>query len=269
MSDRPWRYAAASTVGTSHTRLDQPCQDASACRILETSGGEPVLVAVASDGAGSALRAEVGSQLACCLVLDAVSALLAEGGSTRDITRPFVEAWLGRFHQEIAAQAEAEELRPRDFACTIVAAVVGLDHAVFFQIGDGAIVVSSADEVDGYSWVFWPATGEYENLTFFATDPEAVSHLELDSVERTIDEVALFTDGLQRLALHYQSRTAHAPFFKPLLSAVSGALPEAAEDLSAKLAAYLSSPLINDRTDDDKTLILATRRGDEAAESLR
>jgi hypothetical protein len=32
------------------------------------------------------------------------------------------------------------------------------------------------------------------------------------------------------------------------------------EPLSDRLSAHLSSPLINDRTDDDKTLILATRR---------
>jgi hypothetical protein len=33
------------------------------------------------------------------------------------------------------------------------------------------------------------------------------------------------------------------------------------ESLSSRLEAYLSSPPVNERTDDDKTLILASRRG--------
>jgi hypothetical protein len=32
------------------------------------------------------------------------------------------------------------------------------------------------------------------------------------------DEVAMFSDGLQRLALVYESRTAYTPFFEPMFS---------------------------------------------------
>ena len=80
-------------------------------------------------------------------------------------------------------------------------------------------------------------------------------------MERRIDEVALFSDGLQRLALHYQTRTAHAGFFKPMLATLRAAPADALESLSTQLAAYLSSPAVNERTDDDKTLVLATRQG--------
>ena len=263
-----WRYAAASALGTSHARLGLPCQDASACRVLTGAKGEAVLVAAASDGAGSALRAEVGARLACDLVVDEVATLLETGGDLRRITREFLESWLLRFQNEVAARAEAEELAPRDFACTLLAAVVGADCAVFFQIGDGTIVVSTADEGDSYNWIFWPANGEYANTTFFATDPEAASHLSWDLMERRVEELALLTDGLQQLALHFQTRTAHAPFFRPLLAAVRNAGPIEAAALSEKLAGYLDSPAVNERTDDDKTLILATRRH-EKAEGLR
>jgi hypothetical protein len=257
MTPDPWLYAAASALGTSHEKLGSPCQDAHACDVLLSATGEPVLVAVVADGAGSASRSQEGARLACALVVDEVRALCDTGGSAGDFSRETVCDWLVRFQNEIGARASSEGLVPRDFACTLVAAVVGLDQAAFFQIGDGAMVVSDGDD---YAWVFWPDTGEYENLTFFATDPHACEHLHFDLCERSIEEIALFSDGLQRLALHYQTRTAHGPFFRSLLAAVRAAGGESPETLSAKLTSYLASPAVNERTDDDKTLILATRR---------
>jgi hypothetical protein len=259
-----WRFAAASAVGTSHLKHQLPCQDAHRCELLSTAAGEPVLAAFVSDGAGSAKRAEVGAQLACSLALDEVRSLLATGGGLAAIDRPFLTAWLARLQSEAAARAEAEALRPREFACTFLGAVIGRDAAVFFQVGDGAIVVSPRGEEDQYSWMFWPATGEYENTTFFASEPNAAEHLEHSYVEQPIDEVALFSDGLQRLVLDYRNRTAPAPFFRSMLSWVRSATAEALPQLSSHLGGHLSSPAINDRTDDDKTLILATRRPPDA-----
>jgi hypothetical protein len=256
MTPGSWQYAAASALGTSHEKLGLPCQDAHACEVLLLATGDPVLVAVVADGAGSASRSGDGAQLACALVVDEMRAICETGRSVSDLSREVVCDWLVRFQNEIGIRASSEGLTPRDFACTLVAAVVGRDQAAFFQIGDGAMVVSDNGE---YAWVFWPDTGEYENLTFFATDPAASDHLQFDLCERCIDEIALFSDGLQRLALHYQTRTAHPPFFRSLLAVVRTAEGESPKSLSAKLSSYLVSPAINERTDDDKTLILATR----------
>jgi hypothetical protein len=259
MSPPDWRLAAASALGAAHLKLGLPCQDAHRCGVQRTVGGEPVLVAVVCDGAGSAARAEAGAGLASRLIHDEIAAALrAEDFEVRDITRAWIEERLGRFQAEVAALAEAEECTPRDYACTLVAAAVGPGRAVFFQIGDGAIVVGEDEET--FRWIFWPDHGEYENVTFFATDPEAASHLQFELVEKRIDEVALLSDGLQRLALHYQTRTAHAGFFKPMLTTLRATPENELESLSAQLEAYLSSPQVNERTDDDKTLILASRR---------
>jgi hypothetical protein len=253
-----WRLAAASSMGTSHAKLGTLCQDANACEVLLSATGEALLVAVVADGAGSAVRSGDGARLACALILDEARMLWALGGDLAYLTREVVCDWLVRFQSEIGIRAEPEGLAPRDFACTLLVAMVGDDRAAFFQIGDGAMVVSDGD--DDYAWIFWPDNGEYENLTFFATDPQAADRLRFDTCDRCIDEIALFSDGLQRLALHYQTRTAHSPFFRSLFSAVRAADSESPESLSGKLAAYLSSPPVNERTDDDKTLILATRR---------
>jgi hypothetical protein len=255
-----WKYTFASVVGTSHTKTDAPCQDASACCVLNTTGGDPVLVAIAADGAGSASRAEVGSALACDLFINEMHALFESGGALEDLTRDFAIAWVAHFHNEVTYRADAEGLRPRDFACTLLAAVVGAEMSVFLQIGDGAIVISESGEPDEYTWVFWPQKGEFANITTFATDEAASEHLEYSLVPHSIHEVALFTDGLERLALKFDTQEAHAPFFIPMFNPLRRAPEGHAENLSTALESFLNSQQINDRTDDDKTLILATRR---------
>jgi hypothetical protein len=75
-----------------------------------------------------------------------------------------------------------------------------------------------------------------------------------------VDEVAIFTDGLQMLALNMESRTVHQPFFSDLFRYLRMANDaDKVSILNGKLATYLDSPGINGRTDDDKTLFLATR----------
>ena len=174
-----------------------------------------MLLAVACDGAGSASRSIDGATLAADRFLrdfgDAISRLGMIG-----ITGEFIEDWLSRVRSEIRDRADTCHLRPREFASTILAAVVGHDRAAFFQIGDGAIVVSNRAEPDDYGWVFWPQHGEFANQTNFVTQDNALEVLQFELEERCIDQIAIFTDGLERLVLDLQEKTAHAPFFRTL-----------------------------------------------------
>jgi hypothetical protein len=251
-----WRYALASVTGSSHIKAGTDCQDASACRILNSTDGHETLVAVVSDGAGSALRGGVGAELACALFQDEIGTLIECGGSPNSLSREFFTQWLVRFTGEVQARAAAEGLMPRDFACTLLGAVIGPETAAFCQIGDGAIVCAHND---GYDWVFWPQEGEYANQTRFATETDAADHLEFQIMEAQVDEVALFSDGLQRLALHYASQTAHDPFFRPTFQVVRRAAAGHAHDVSDALNSYLASERVTHKTDDDTTLVLATR----------
>lgn len=257
-----WKYISASVLGTSHGRTDMPCQDSSECRVFTTGEGAEILVAVASDGAGSAKRSDEGSALACALFLQEMEALFgAEGtGDVRDVTDEFVKNWLTSFQREVSVRAEHEGLTPRDFACTLLAAVVGDDSAVFAQIGDGAIVVPAAEEPDEYCYIFWPQQGEYANQTYFATEANAHENLQYSLVSQRVEELAVLTDGIQGLALHYETQSAHNPFFRPVFAWLRPAPEDYSEKYTASLAGYLNSPKVNESTDDDKTLILATRR---------
>lgn len=150
----------------------------------------------------------------------------------------------------------------KDFASTFVGAVVGENASAFFQVGDGGMVVKAEGE-EGYQPVFWPQSGQYANETYFVTDRE----VRLQFAARTggIDEIALFSDGLQRLVLTVRQRAAYAPFFHDLFGQLRRKAKREglSKPLSGGLARFLGSGRINARTDDDKTLVLATRLGGE------
>lgn len=255
-----WRYIYASVVGKAHLESGIPCQDASRVVLEPAADGGGVLILVAADGAGSAARALEGSQLACNAFWDAIIRYLQAGGAVTGITREVAQDLTHKIVDRLRYQAEAEGLELREFACTFLGALVGSNAAAFLQIGDGAIVVS---ESAGYRPVFWPQSGEYVNITHFVTDDEVDERLAFVVSDSPVDEVALLTDGLQALALRYATREAHIGFFLPLFERLRLEPEGEGESVKLELEAWLNSARVNERTDDDKTLILATRRPTE------
>lgn len=260
MTTGSWKFVFSSSVGTSHIGTATPCQDSSTCEVLDERDGSQVLIAIVADGAGSAKCAEIGSALACTYFIQVIKAYLAAGGSLPEIDAEVVKNWLVGFQSEVIAKCADNDLLPRDFASTVLTAIIGNDCAVFFQIGDGAIVITDCEEPDNYRWVFWPQQGQYANETNFATDEHAPEKIEFTLVSRRIDEVAAFSDGLQGLTLHYESRQAHNPFFAPIFGWLRAAPESNSQKHTASLTSFLNSEKINDGTDDDKTIVLATRR---------
>jgi hypothetical protein len=254
MIDGGWKYAAASVIGTSHqTRDDSVCQDCNACAYIEA---QSTLVSIVSDGAGSAAHSEVGSKLTCEYVLRRVK----ETDSETLLTRPFAEDVLAGLRGELLELAEQGSLKIREFACTMLVAIVQNERAAFWQIGDGAMCFRVSGE-DHYNYAFWPEKGDFANVTFFVTDDHAADHLEFDAPECQIIELAVFSDGLERLALDFVNGEVHAAFFRGLLPYLNTVSPGPSPELSSQLDAFLSSERVNARTDDDKTLVLASRLG--------
>jgi len=243
-----WKFLCQSVEGTSHKLSAIPCQDSSAACLHDNA-----LILVCADGAGSAAQAQVGSKLAVETAVAQIKAHLDAGHSVDQISGDDLRVWVSIIHAALETEATARETSSRELACTLLLAVIGPASAAFAQIGDGAIVI--LDET-GYRPVFWPQTGEYLNTTYFITESEFNEHLQLEVIARPVDELAIFSDGLEMLALNYSSRTAHGPFFAPLFQHLRTGDAEA---LAEPLRQFLDSKPINDRTDDDKTLILATR----------
>jgi hypothetical protein len=254
----PWRVAMASSIGQSHVAAAQPCQDAHFHLEVADGNGRPVMVLAASDGAGSAALAEVGAAMVCETFGRLVEAYVAKGGTVATLERPLVERWLAGIVYRLEMHAKQSGASLPDYACTLLAAVIAERSAAFVQIGDGAMVIWTRN---GWRHVFWPQHGEFANTTNFVTSEGAASRLEFIRLDGTVEEIAVFTDGIENLVLQKARKAAHAPFFDSMFppvrqSQVSGVDPA----LSKALDTYLSSPTITERTDDDKTLILASRR---------
>ncbi|MCB1824746.1 MAG: protein phosphatase 2C domain-containing protein [Candidatus Competibacteraceae bacterium] len=253
-----WRYVHASVAGVAHLADGIGCQDACAAQLLPRPASGPVLVLAATDGAGSATLSGVGAELACQTLLAECAAWLAATPLDGDWTPAVAETLFQQVRNALERLATDTAQPVREFACTLLGAMVAADRALFLQIGDGAIVIGTPDE--GYRPVFWPQGGEYANETYFVTDAGAATHLECAILTEPIVEIALLTDGLQRLALHYRTRQAHQPFFRPLFQRLrEHPEPGCPTVLVTALERLLAGPAINQRTHDDKTLILATR----------
>jgi hypothetical protein len=243
-----WTVLGESVAGTAHRSRKVPCQDAFRFRTFGLSGGW-LMIAVA-DGAGSASHSETGATLACEEFVRRVEAFVPDELFTRDgMTALFAEV-----RNALFAQAERLNVHPRELACTALLAVVGPASAAFAQLGDGAIVLGQGQE---YRVVFWPEPAEYANATDFLTDDSFRDWIRFEPVTDSITELAVFTDGLQRLALDFANRTAYPGFFRPLFSELRAAADP--ESLVEPFRSFLDSERINERTDDDKTLVFAVR----------
>lgn len=251
-----WRYVYASVPGVAHRTQGLDCQDACAVGWLEAVDGSSALALAAADGAGSAVQAQIGAQLACQALMTECALELQQiplANWHRDQAERLIERVQAVLNQHAAEAGQT----PRDYACTLLGAILVEDRALFLQIGDGAIVIGSGDD---YWPVFWPQSGQYANETYFLTDANAFARLEFATTVEPVAEIALLTDGLQPLALHYQTRQAHAPFFRPLFQQLRAApTPGCTPELLNALERFLDRPALNQRTHDDKTLILATR----------
>ena len=105
----------------------------------------------------------------------------------------------------------------------------------------------------------WPSQGQYASTTFFVTDDEL--QLRISRFNTPLRTLALLTDGLERLALDFATTAAHVPFFSAIAAPVQASVAQGRDSrLSEALRSYLGSDRINERTDDDKTLLVAVLR---------
>ena len=258
MRGSPWRVAAQSVLGTLHEKTGVVCQDSHRWEVLPYADSL-ILVAAVSDGAGSASHSQLGSSLACDLWVSEFKALIETGESVEVVDQPFIESWLARLHREVCVRAESEGVSPRQLAATFLGAAISEEHALFVQVGDGAIVISCSEEPDCHDPVFWPESGEYANMTYFATEEKAAGHLQFASSGQRVEELALFSDGLQSVALDLTQKTAFQPFFTGMFRTVRSSKSGNEKSVEEGLRAFLTSKKLAERTDDDKTLVLATR----------
>jgi hypothetical protein len=192
-------------------------------------------------------------------VRTAVERLAERGDDLIDVGDRSLRLHLGAaLRLALAALTEAATERgatPRDLATTLIVLAITDNGVAAAQVGDGAIVY--ADAANQLTALTRPFSDEYINETTFLTSPDAVENAQFSISLGRVTRLAAFTDGLQRLALKMPSCEPHAPFFAPLFQFVGEEAEQSASQ--AQLDAFLRSPRITERADDDLTLFLAAR----------
>jgi len=244
-----------SVTGVSHLAIGKGCEDSICYRTLQDHNGNDVLVCGISDGAGSAQYAAFASAYTVEKVIESATHLLKHKDEVSEV---HIYAMAEDIFYGLEQEAISNNVPLNEYSSTLLGCIITPNKAAFFQIGDGAIIRN--DDSGYYTTLWWPQNGEYQNSTTFLTDDSTLTNLQIAIIDETITEVALFTDGLQLLTLNMNSLTVHQPFFTGLFHHLRMADDsEKINILNKKLAEYLDSKPINERTDDDKTLFLASR----------
>ena len=156
------------------------------------------------------------------------------------------------------------EIKLSDLASTLVGVVLTHDWLIAVHVGDGLAIARVGDQQ--YHSLTTPDHGEYINETTFITSTAMKTSLRI-VVEpaRSVSGLALMSDGLERLAFDFRLNEPHGPFF----DSIFGFASRRDIDLERKrllLAEDLNSERVNQRTDDDKTLLIAVRMNEQGEE---
>lgn len=258
MDDQPWYVVGVSVQGAAHERAQVPCQDAHDYRVLP--GGE--LILAVADGAGSARHADIAATLAAQQAVALIERALGkarpsdQGGWQQLIQQVFQDIF---YRLEALAQHHATSLSA--FATTLSCVIVADPWLAIGQIGDGLVVVEHS--VGELTLPIAPQRGEYANETSFLLSLAATLQCETFVTHAPVRALAVSTDGLLRLAVNCTTYEPFAPFFQPLFAVVA----EESAQLEEELIAWLESEPVCERTNDDKTLIVAIHNSSTSSES--
>ena len=249
-----WCYASASAIGSSHIRSGTRLQDARRCFLADAPDGTPWFVAVVSDGAGSASFGGQGASLVCHTLSQLARAHLSCAAHAPDDAT--LHHWIDQARSRISEAAQSRALTPRDFAATLVMLMVSPECVLVAHVGDGAVVCRDKASA-GWHVVSAPQHGEYASTTWFITD-EPQARVRFTRLPNDFSAFAAFSDGIESLVINSATGCAAPGFFNPMARPLDNS-PIIGHDaaLSRSLTQFLASPRLNERTDDDKTLVLA------------
>ena len=254
------RVGAASRQGTAHLSDGSPNQDSV---VVITAGnrfaGNVAVIAV-SDGAGSARHSQHGSRAACTAAVESLNRQLNRNPSIaikRHLLRSALHRAVRNARQKVIHTARRNDAAHpitavREYACTIMLAVLSKEFIGIAHVGDGCVVAG-----DGREWrlLSAPDNGEFANETRFLTDPRNLPRVQVIS-DSGVDCLAVITDGLQDVALS-RGETPYERFWTPLYNALNRTLEVPADSLLESLLGRVGQ---SGRASDDCTIVVCTRQ---------
>lgn len=248
-----WQVVGRSAIGTKHIKKETPCQDAVGYEIIP---GNQIIIGAVSDGMGSAKRSDVGSTLAVKTALFQIKSTQCWLNQPKNDegAREIFRSVLGKVQAALKQKAENEGYSVEDLNCTLLAFVATPEWLAAMQVGDGLIVVRPKGQ--DYQLLFMPDKGEFANETTPVTSSHALEEMEACVKPGSYEFICAATDGIENISLVKPEKwKPFQGFFKPLEQQIM----LSANTISYKekeIEDFLNSEQINQKTDDDKTLLL-------------
>ena len=252
---------AKSIVGESHKRGGLPLQDYS----LYREDGDARILIVA-DGAGSAARAEEGSQLLTeTLAQDLIESNGRAAFTNKERFRNSVLASIYGLRARIIERKHPLE----DYHSTLTLALVYTDRTYWAHIGDGLITFflqSRASPELCATVVSRPENGESSNETFFFTDQNLERHLRTGDVPQAILGCLLVSDGMEDFIFNPKEGVKER-FCIPLIEELLSKKNDTQRD--ELISSVLTDKRTNAFTNDDKSLAIYINDEARAIQGIR
>ncbi len=270
------RVIATKIIGGLHLAKQKPCQD-----FYQYACSGHKLVAVVSDGAGSAKYGKIGAKIVCETLVNVL--INTPLKNTEDAVKKAIQMARGKLiiHRLNKSKSELEIL---NFSATVVGVVYHRNHGVFFHIGDGAgiaihetpgfsdavnlsqegkntVATGAAQEpfhdrgfLIGRYTLSRPANGHFSCETYFYTMANWQESLRFTKIAKA-EALFLMTDGVTNFALSDDLCHLKQGFIEP----INGYLKK--EQNKARAVLALKNTLDTQRArklnSDDKTFLWA------------
>ena len=235
------KVLSSCITGAYHKSKNLPCQDY--YKHIKTDNK---MVAVVSDGAGSAKFGKIGAKIVCDTLCD----ILIKASAT-DIKQKIIDA-IEISRQKLILHRynkSKKELGIIDFAATVVGVFYYKNKGLFFHIGDGAAIAILGDD---NAVISEPENGIFSCETYFYTMDDWKDSLRFTNFEKA-NSLMLMTDGVTSFAFKNDYEQLERGFVYP----INNFLHKSTNQLKAirALNNTLSNPKAQKINPDDKTFL--------------
>lgn len=255
MEPFPLAYALASVNGPYHSEANKPCEDVGGYLALPFRK-EAVFFGAVADGAGSASYGKEGALLVVKETLSFFKEYYKEFSSSN--FELYVRKLICHLRQRLQKKAAEENISFHELSSTLLAFCATSTTLYFFQIGDGFAVMrqNTQNKKGEYQLIAVPQKGEYENETYFLTSNHVYEVTKSLIISPLPSFLAVATDGIENAALKKPDLIPYKPFFEPLETFLNEQAQSGQKGISKELIDFLKSSKFQEKSSDDKTLLL-------------